>query len=765
MAENKINLTEALSKALAKSNGETIRKHTDKLKERKKGLKKNYQDQIQKLCPEKYKNSFWNILDIVIEYHDYGKLHSSFQKKLLKNGKQQPYELIDAPEIPHNFLSLCFLTDDKFANLGENAEDIKKVVFQAIAYHHDKRDIDERLYQKIIEEVAPKDLQRFQENLNLKFWSYVDPKNYLKPNGNELFKLLVLVKGLLHRCDYTASGDVEIEIKPNDFKVKIDEIFKQKNFNYNSFQQCVNENKDKNLILIAATGGGKTEAGGLYIGNNKGFFILPLRASINAIYDRFTGTPNGNELKYNYSNVGLLHSTALFRLMESKLGDENRYKDDSNIEFTDIFSMYEEAKNLSNQIIISTPDQLFPFVFKYPGFERIYATLGYSKVVLDEIQMYNPRMLAFIVKGLQVIKELGGKVLVMTATFPEFLKEYFNDFEIESFSDESCKHNIQLIGNTILTLASKIKENGNNKKVLVICNTIKRAIEVFEELTKQEANIKGLFHSRFIQKHRNILEEEIKKFAPNRKQEQSNNEPGIWITTQVAEVSLDIDFDILYTELSTIDSLIQRMGRVNRSGKNKETPNVIICTEDCSGIRKIYDQDIFDKTKEALKQNSSFSFDFSESDKMEMVKEIFKKENLENSNYLKEFEKSIKIIEEIWNVGKLYNPIETLKEAQQQFREIVNITAIPKGVYEANKDTIDDLVTKIKNNDNWEEKYKSLKALMDYTLSIPYWYAKQKWELFRDIWVIEDCEYNFDEIQKRGKGYEVNKVREDNLID
>ena len=46
------------------------------------------------------------------------------------------------------------------------------------------------------------------------------------------------------------------------------------------------ENKDNNIVAVAQTGMGKTEAGLLWIGNNKGFFTLPLKVAINAIYDR-----------------------------------------------------------------------------------------------------------------------------------------------------------------------------------------------------------------------------------------------------------------------------------------------------------------------------------------------------------------------------------------------------------------------------------------------------------------------------------------------
>lgn len=56
-----------------------------------------------------------------------------------------------------------------------------------------------------------------------------------------------------------------------------------------------------------------------------------------------------------------------------------------------------------------------------------------------------------------------------------------------------------------------------------------------------------------------------------------SEEAGIWITTQIVEASLDIDFDVLHTEMCTADSLLQRMGRCNRKGRYfPEEANVII---------------------------------------------------------------------------------------------------------------------------------------------------------------------------------------------
>lgn len=80
----------------------------------------------------------------------------------------------------------------------------------------------------------------------------------------------------------------------------------------------------------------------------------------------------------------------------------------------------------------------------------------------------------------------------------------------------------------------------------------------------------NLLHSRYIRRDRAYLEDQIMKFS-------GSEETGIWITTQIVEASLDIDFDVLFTEMCTADSLLQRMGRCNRKGRYfPEEANVII---------------------------------------------------------------------------------------------------------------------------------------------------------------------------------------------
>lgn len=78
---------------------------------------------------------------------------------------------------------------------------------------------------------------------------------------------------------------------------------------WNSLQRFCMEKQNQNIIAIAQTGMGKTEGGLWWIGNHKGYFVLPLRTAINAIYDRVCEDILENE---NLSEkVSLLHSESL----------------------------------------------------------------------------------------------------------------------------------------------------------------------------------------------------------------------------------------------------------------------------------------------------------------------------------------------------------------------------------------------------------------------------------------------------------------------
>ena len=61
----------------------------------------------------------------------------------------------------------------------------------------------------------------------------------------------------------------------------------------------------------------------------------------------------------------------------------------------EFLTYYTKTKQLSMPLTICTLDQIFDFVYFYKGFESKLATLSYSKVIIDEVQMYSPDSVAY----------------------------------------------------------------------------------------------------------------------------------------------------------------------------------------------------------------------------------------------------------------------------------------------------------------------------------------------------------------------------------
>jgi len=376
-----------MNRYLAKSEPmETIQEHTNKLLE-------NY-NILKEIYPNLEVN--WDILYKSCLYHDLGKMNLKFQEKIEKKKK-------NSTEIPHGILSLAFIDYEKMEEEGFSEEEIK-VLFHAIAYHHERElNYDDEELEKEIE-LLSKEYNGFNYD-KLKEESYldqIDEMYFYKDDriyeNEDIFFQYIMVKGLLNRIDYAASGHIEVE-KKNDFlEESLNNLLnkwkrKKASIKWNELQEYMIKNRDKNLVVIAQTGMGKTEAGLLWIANNKGFFTLPLKAAINSIYDRIVELVKKNK----ENRVGLLHSDTL-----SEYINRNEIK-----EYMEYYNM---TKQMSLPLTICTLDQIFDFVYKYRGFESKLATLAYSKVVIDEIQMYSPDLLAYLIVGLSNINKVGGEV-------------------------------------------------------------------------------------------------------------------------------------------------------------------------------------------------------------------------------------------------------------------------------------------------------------------------------------------------------------------
>lgn len=674
---------------------ETVKEHTDKLIINLKKLQKIYGNKITKII-NMDEVRFWELMEIICKYHDAGKVFSGFQNEIRKKIK---IELIPTRFnnniIKHEQISPMFVPTKKYNLTPEE----RKLVYQAIYYHHERNilHIDRELLNEIIEEDIKPNLENIQNELELEieelktaYLSRVEGQARIVEE-DKLYKEYCLMKGLLHRLDHCSSAGIPIEDETNEeISTFVEEFMNNKDFKLNDLQNYSKENKDKNLIVIGSTGMGKTESSLLWSNNDKTFFTLPLRISINAIYDRICE-------QIGYNHVGLLHSTALDYLEEKASLEERDIEKEMEI--------MEYSKNLYQKITTCTIDQIFTFVFKYRGYEKMYATLSYSKVIIDEIQAYSPEIVAIILKGIQMINNLGGKFMIMTATLPriyrEKLEEMKIEFKYEEFIKDTERHRIKLIDKKINEDIDEMCKKSENKKVLIIVNTINKAIELYNQLKEKCAQNINLLHSRFLLYDRNEKERSIKEFS------NTENENGIWITTQIVEASLDIDFDLLYTEMSTLDSLFQRLGRCYRSREyNDAECNVRIYTEDTSGIGYVYDKEIYMKSIELLKEYDNGVLQ--EKTKIELVDRLYSREMLEDTKFYKEFQNAFRILDNIvdYDVSK--------KDAQSLLRNIDNIEVIPRCIYDINLS----LFEKYENEKNAQEKFTLRRELNKLFISI-----------------------------------------------
>ena len=657
----------------AKSNPkETLREHTDALRKELETLKNCYGDKIE-ILTNLDKEEFWRLLDIIVEFHDLGKVFTPFQNVIREKIGEKKIDTPFENDIYHNFISPAFINYKKL-NIDK---DLKEVIVQSIGYHHE-RDviIDNELkdkIQKILDEDILNQVNKLKDDFHVKYeikekslrntyLKYMEKR--IKPK-DENYKLYVMLKGLTHRIDHSASAHEEIELNADENVGEYTErFFKNNNYELREVQQFAKNNRNKNIILKASTGMGKTETALIWIDNDKSFFTLPLRVSINALFDRVSK----DDIKYNYA--GLLHSSSLDYLEDNKYSD---YEDRVN-----------QSRLMSTKLTFSTIDQIFKFPFMYRGYEKEFATLAYSKIDIDEIQAYSPEICAVLIKGIVMIHKIGGNFMIMTATMPAIYENelkrrgvFDDNLATRTFNTDIIRHNVKVEDMSLDENLNQIVEQGKSKKVLVIVNTVKSAVDTYEKLKNINDNVNlNLLHSMYIQEDRVKLENNIKEFA-------KNENIGIWITTQLVEASLDVDFDVLHTEVSTLDSLFQRFGRCNRKGlKLIDSPNVFIYKKEANGIGSIYDKDIVNKGLELLEICiNEKSSKITEDDKLEMVEKVYSEENLKGTEFYSKFRKALEILDAL-------EPCQLSKnEAQSILRDIESDTAIPIEVYEKIKNT------------------------------------------------------------------------------
>ncbi len=325
----------------------------------------------------------------------------------------------------------------------------------------------------------------------------------------------------------------------------------------------------KNVILSVPTGAGKTWASimpFLFAKQNnrndypqKMIYSLPLRTLANSIYNDINVTLNNETVQTIYPELN--------KLLSIQTGE---YSDDPYFEKEIIFSTIDQS--LSNFLCFPLPIS--------PRQANINAgSLIGSYLVFDEFHLLDPKLsMATSLGMIKMLKNLC-RVCIMTATltddYIQFIKKELgfevvslNDFpeDVEKINslrpvkDKTIKKSITVCSNRTINAQYILDKHKN--KTIIICNRVETAQNLYIELEKIKTNETTLLciHSRYFDIDRKQQEQKIKEYF-GKGNTQKN---AILIATQVIEAGMDISCDIMHTEVSPINSFLQRAGRCAR---------------------------------------------------------------------------------------------------------------------------------------------------------------------------------------------------------
>lgn len=262
---------------------------------------------------------------------------------------------------------------------------------------------------------------------------------------------------------------------------------------------------------------------------------------------------------------------------------------------------------------VATPFQLLKWLFGVPRFEMGISEMVGGLFIFDEIHAYDTHIVALIAEMVRMLRQFNGRFLFMSATFPRFLKELLrealgeealtfglNQRDGDKWTQRFLKKTRHILrwhdGTIEDMLPSVIKAIRQGRRVLVVANRVAQAQEIYRRLYKQFSGV-HLLHSRFTRRDR-VEKERIIIDALQGKPK--GVEVRALVATQVVEVSLDISFDTIFTEIAPVDDLLQRFGRVNRYGEHPKGVEVYVAKQfDEERLRWIYDLERIRATMES----------------------------------------------------------------------------------------------------------------------------------------------------------------------
>jgi len=406
------------------------------------------------------------------------------------------------------------------------------------------------------------------------------------------------------------------------------------------------------LILEAPTGSGKTEAA-FYVTDQiiqkekkAGFYIaMPTQATSNQMYER-TVSFLSKRYPAEKLDVHLVHGASILSDFANRAHFTGINQDNSS-ELSNITSQewfLPRKRTLLAPFGIGTVDQTFLSVMRSKHFFLRLFGLSHKIIIFDEVHAYDVYMVEIFKRLLSWLRAVNTSVVILSATLPQKSRlELIQAFggEIENFSDQKFPRlttvvppltKIQTVGNPInrvvkinhildQEIEKIILETSTSRgNIAIICNRIARVQELYERLIKVfPKDFITVFHSRFPYCWRSVIEEKVKRNYG--KDENCRPKFSIVIATQVIEQSLDIDFDLLISDLAPIDLLIQRIGRLQRHNnldslrpENLKQPEIVLIQPilqtngmpDFGKDQWVYQKYILERTYFAVKDKNEF---------------------------------------------------------------------------------------------------------------------------------------------------------------